>query len=209
MADEGFFSRWSKRKAEARKEEDPAVRPEPPVTVRPEPVEGRAGQGAGASTSPARTEGVPAPTEAVPAPTLADTQSLTPADDFRRFVAPDVDPQVKNAALKKLFTDPHFNTMDGLDVYIDDYSKPDPLPAAMARQLVGAKFLRLFDEDEEKSTPPAQGREVVDDPAVQSVAQSGAADPAVPPDDERHADPDLRLQQDHAPGPAGPGAKPE
>jgi hypothetical protein len=39
-----------------------------------------------------------------------------------------VAPEVKNAAFKKLFADPHFNVMDGLDIYIDDYSKPDPLP---------------------------------------------------------------------------------
>jgi hypothetical protein len=41
---------------------------------------------------------------------------------------------VRNAALKKLFTDPHFNVMDGLDVYIDDYGKPDPCrPACCGR----------------------------------------------------------------------------
>uniref|UniRef100_B1XTZ3 Uncharacterized protein n=1 Tax=Polynucleobacter necessarius subsp. necessarius (strain STIR1) TaxID=452638 RepID=B1XTZ3_POLNS len=39
---------------------------------------------------------------------------------------PDVDPTVQQAALKEMFTDPHFNVMDGLDIYIDDYSKPDP-----------------------------------------------------------------------------------
>jgi hypothetical protein len=31
---------------------------------------------------------------------------------------------VKNAAMKKLFADPHFNVMDRLDIYIDDYSSP-------------------------------------------------------------------------------------
>jgi hypothetical protein len=39
--------------------------------------------------------------------------------------------------------------MDGLDTYIDDYSKPDPLPASMARQLASAKFLKLFDDEVE------------------------------------------------------------
>ena len=38
-----------------------------------------------------------------------------------------------NAALKKLFSDPHFNVMDGLDTYIDDYGKPDPIPPSMLR----------------------------------------------------------------------------
>ena len=62
-----------------------------------------------------------------------------------------VAPEVKNAAMKKLFADPHFNVMDRMDIYIDDYSQPDPLPLAMLRQMNGAKFLNLFeDEDKDK-----------------------------------------------------------
>ena len=38
---------------------------------------------------------------------------------------------VRRAALKKLFSDPRFNVMDGLDVYIDDYSKTEPIPPEM------------------------------------------------------------------------------
>jgi hypothetical protein len=107
---------------------------------------------------------------------------------------------VKNTALKKLFADPRFNVQDGMDVYIDDYSKPDPIPPAMLKKLASAQFLQLFEEEEKKE----ERREVADDPATQSVAQSDAAEPAVPrPED--HADPDLRLQQDDAPGRQGPG----
>jgi hypothetical protein len=77
-----------------------------------------------------------------PAPTLDDVARL-PADapDFSRFVAHDVQPEVRHAALKKLFSDPHFNRMDGLDVYIDDYGKPDPLPMAMLQKMAGNHFL--------------------------------------------------------------------
>ena len=48
-----------------------------------------------------------------------------------RSSIPKVGEDVRRAALKKLFSDPHFNVMDGLDVYIDDYSKTEPIPAAM------------------------------------------------------------------------------
>jgi hypothetical protein len=41
--------------------------------------------------------------------------------------------------------------MDGLDTYIDDYGKPDPLPAGMLRQMVQSQLLGLFD-DEKKTT---------------------------------------------------------
>ena len=63
-------------------------------------------------------------------------------------MAQGVTPEVKNAAMKQLFTDPHYNVMDGLDTYIDDYSKPDPIPESMLRNMVSAQFLKLFEEEE-------------------------------------------------------------
>ncbi|WP_257645064.1 DUF3306 domain-containing protein, partial [Sphaerotilus montanus] len=96
------------------------------------------------------------PPPAQPAPTLADVAQLTPASDFTRFVARGVDPSVKNAALKTLFTDPHFNVMDGLDTYIEDYGLPDPIPLAMLRQMTQSKVLGLFaDEDKDDDENPA------------------------------------------------------
>ena len=78
--------------------------------------------------------------------------------------------------MKKLFADPHFNVMDGLDIYIDDYSKPDPIPTPMLRQLASAKFLDLFDEEEKEEAEAAQAarqaRDVADNPTAQTVAQS-------------------------------------
>jgi hypothetical protein len=45
--------------------------------------------------------------------------------------------------------------MDGLDVYIDDYSKEDPIAPAMLAQLQHARST-LFDgpAEEEETTPP-------------------------------------------------------
>ena len=84
---------------------------------------------------------------------------------------------VRNAAMKKLFTDPHYNVMDGLDIYIDDYSRPDPIPQAMLRQMVGAKLLKIFDEEEEDEAAKGQGSAL-----TQGDAASGPADnPNNPP----------------------------
>lgn len=190
MAD-GFLSRWSRRKEAVREgrhvEEEPAQAPAPALPA------------AAAAVTSHADEAAPQPVPPEPPPTLEDVQVLTPKDDFSRFVAPEVPAEVKNAALKKLFTDPHFNAMDGLDVYIDDYGKPDPIPASMLKKLAASRFLKLFDDEEEE-----QGREVEHDPKGESVAQSGTGAPAVtPPEDHAHAD--LRLQQDDAPGPPGPG----
>ena len=140
----GFLSRWSRRKAEVR-EGRPSD--EPVVSA------GAAVSGAPVANTPLR-EGQTEPA-AQPAPTLADAQQLTPASDFTGFMARGVAPDVKNAALKQLFSDPHFNMMDRMDVYIDDYAQPDPLPMAMLRQMASAKHLNLFDEAPDAASPPA------------------------------------------------------
>ena len=119
--------------------------------------------------------------------------------------------------------------MDGLDIYIDDYSKPDPIPESMLRNMVSAQFLKLFeadDKDEETVKAAARVRDDAYNPDVQSVAQSyentdiatppTSAAPASPlaalePGDttSHHAHTDLRLQPDHAPAAprAGRGAE--
>ena len=145
MAEEGgFFSRWSQRKALA-KSGEPLPEPVPvtaamPVAVAP-PV------------PPAEPAASPEAPAAPPLPTLDDVARLTPQSDFTPFVARAVDPQVRNAAMKTLFSDPHFNVMDGLDIYIDDYSQPNPLPLELARKLTSAQFMKVFDPPEEP--PPA------------------------------------------------------
>jgi hypothetical protein len=185
---DGFVGRWSRRKLDAT--QGKPLPPEPPLPrqIEPEPA-------VAAPVAPTRVQTIEIPPE-LPPPTLEDVKALTADSDFSRFAARDVAPEVKNAALKKLFSDPRYNVMDGLDVYIDDYSKPDPLPAHLARQLAGAAFLKLFDE------PAPEPREAADDQRRDSVAQSLTDSPAVPSHD---ADADLRLQQDDAAGRADPG----
>lgn len=203
----GFLSRWSQRKTAVRRGQ-PLAEPAPPpgvvpAAVPPGPMDSRA------TPAPPAT---PAP-EPVP-PTLADVQAWTPAEDFTPFMARGVTPEVKNAAMKKLFTDPHYNLMDGLDTYIDDYAKSDPIPQAMLRQMNSAQFLRLFEDDEAKPTAVAVP------PGVQGMAPADTgADPVIPPhstDDqpatpalgdtrEHHDHTDLRLQPDHAAATRGPG----
>jgi len=69
---------------------------------------------------------------------------------------PNVDPAVQQAALKKMFTDPHFNIMDGLDIYIDDYSKPDPLPAGMLERMAQSEMLDLFKKQADPTAEEVQ-----------------------------------------------------
>jgi hypothetical protein len=162
--------------------------------------------------------------QAEPPPTLDDVARLSrDAADYSRFVAPRVPVDVQRAALKKLFTDPHFNIMDGLDTYIDDYGLPDPIPASVLRQLTQGKFLGLFDDAEQDrphavttaasgvtkvsdSTDPIRPIDPTDPPAPPPLAAAPAPVPATALDE----DPDLRLQPQPATRPegteAGPGA---
>jgi Protein of unknown function (DUF3306) len=230
---DGFLSRWSRRKLDVHEGKPVLAEPQvPPVptTVFP-PVPSRSEKGASATAARAggavdlpagpasqpAGEGSESPPEA-PLPSLADAQALTPQSDFKPFMARGVAADVKNAAMKKLFADPHFNVMDRLDTYIDDYSLPDPIPEAMLRQMVSAKFLNLFAEEEEdrqdagsqaqlnpaatsalphpspseRSEPP---RDDANTPSGEVVAQSPIT--LQPTIDHDHTD--MRLQPDHAP----------
>ena len=130
MAD-GFLGRWSKRKA----------------GLEADPVEKKVEVPKDSSPVPS-TEKIE--DEAPPLPTLDDVAKIDRFDpDFSAFMKPDVDPTVQQAALKKMFTDPHFNIMDGLDIYIDDYSKPDPLPPGMLERMVQSDMLNLFSKSTE------------------------------------------------------------
>jgi hypothetical protein len=197
--DAGFLSRWSRRKAQAR--HGPLPEPEPP-NAPPPATPSPAAPAAVAPLPPPSVDCAMAPEASEnkpPAPTMVDVAALTRESDFSRFVAPGVSGEVKNAALKKLFTDPHFNLMDGLDTYIDDYGKPDPLPASSLRKMAQAAFLGLVQAE---PTPAAAAQSP---PPTAQAPKSAEIEPddvgvVTPEPDE---DPDLRLQSHDAAGRGG------
>ena len=70
-----------------------------------------------------------------PLPELPPLASLTPESDFSLFMHPKVDDALRRTALKTLFRDPRYNVMDGLDIYIDDYSVFEPITPDMLAKL--------------------------------------------------------------------------
>lgn len=145
MSDDNFLARWSRRKLASTAAPD---RPSADaIPVEPAPVIIKPGTGIPSTASAAPV----APTQAgaraseEPEP-LQPIESLTPESDFKPFMNAKVDPETKRQALKALFTDPRFNVMDGLDVYIDDYSKADPLPAGWLEKM--NQFAYLGDRGE-------------------------------------------------------------
>jgi uncharacterized protein DUF3306 len=100
----------------------------------------------------------PAPAAASSPVELPSIESLTSESDFTGFFRGKVDEKLRRAALKKMFQDPHFNVMDGLDVYIDDYSIPDPIPETMLAKLEHVKnmFARKDDAKQDDAKPKEQ-----------------------------------------------------
>jgi len=142
-------------------------------------------------------ESVPPRAPASASPTLDDVAGLTPDSDYAAFTAPQVEARVRNAALKKLFfSDPHFNTPDGLDVCAAADAESEHSPQARQRQIQRARALGLLDDDLADQDQPVADR---------SAAAAGVGDTAAP-----HEDPDLRLQPHDAAGRQGPepGAAP-
>lgn len=220
---DGFIGRWSRRK-QAVQTGIPVQEPLPVVVTpaAPPPARGAAAPQPVADPPIASAEAE----AALPLPTLEDVQALTPQSDFKPFMASKVAPEVKNAAMKKLFTDPHFNVMDGLDIYIDDYSRPDPLPQSMLRKMASAQFLNLVEPEPnapDPGTPRQPAAPAVAAPATQAMTDPPAGQPETSqapmtapgqatvsqPTSQDHADTDLRLQQDHAAGPQGSGGGPQ
>jgi hypothetical protein len=175
---EGFLSRWSRLKTA-------------PAAVEP------------ATAPPAAAGKLPAPPQGsadAESPQLPPVEELTIESDFRGFFHPKVDEGVRRAALKKLFADPHFNIMDGLDVYIDDYSKADPIPPEMLAGLLQAKRIFRWAEgkDDEDEHEHAEALPESADAAPAQLASAEADDPLTTSPAAASADPSAVSRADHS-----------
>lgn len=209
MSDASFLSRWSRRKAAAR--DGKPLEAEPPL-----PAESSEPSGRDAPVARALPDPVPPAPPAEPLPTLADAALLQPGDSIARFVARGVDENVKRAALKTLFADPHFNVMDGLDTYIDDYSQPDPIPLDVLRRMRQSETLGLFAPTDEELAAARAQQEVPDvqdaapvppEPSAALPQTAGeAAEPGIATATASATDVDVDVSLPPAASPAGDSA---
>jgi len=167
-----FLARWSRRKLESSKE---TTAPKP---AGPSPSGGVPAPGGPAGSSPATK---------LELPPLDSLRGLS--SEYREFLNPGVDEKLRHAALNKLFRDPHFNVIDLMDVYIDDYTKFDPIPEAMLRTLTHAKDLLFGDEkvpdnadhpDPQGDRPHVAGTGREEQGAASSQAHASASEPDAP-----------------------------
>ena len=85
-----------------------------------------------------------------PAPALPPVDKLTPESDFSGFMHPKVEDALRRVALKKLFSDPHFNVPDPYEAYSGDWTGGEPIPDEMLAALNQAKQLLFSEKKEEK-----------------------------------------------------------
>lgn len=149
----GFLRRWSQRKQAVARGEMP-----------PEPV----AVPAAAPVSP------PASAEAREVAPLPDPATLTLADDFSGFLRPKVPAALKRQALAKLFSEAHFNQVDGLDIYMDDYNLIPDMDDADRGLLRHARAV-LDPTPAEAPAPRAETPPVATEDAAEAEASAQAA----------------------------------
>lgn len=142
-----FLSRWSQRKLEEQSEQQA----EPEVST---------DEGEQAELSAAEDDVVQdAPTDSLEPETevKAETETTADTEDGELSISQllantEVDRAVKKAALRKLFMQPEFNVVDGLNDYDHDYSAVKPLATGVAETLRG--WVKEIDEKLEPEEDP-------------------------------------------------------
>lgn len=160
-----FLARWSrlKRQGEA---------PVAPPAERP----------AVAPASPALAPSAAAPVELPPpvdaAMRLPALETLGYDADYSDFLKKEVSESLRRAALQKLFSDPRFNRIDPLDIYIDDYTQSDPIPADMMQKL---KQFETYLQDKDEHAPEVKADEA-SAPVLHASAPASEEGVVVPTD---------------------------
>jgi hypothetical protein len=111
-------------------------------------------------------------TQAKP-PELPPVEGLNMDSDFRGFLHPKVDESLRRAALKKLFHEPHFNVIDGLDTYIDDYSVSDPIPEAMLKTMRQAQDIIVAGKERREEAAKQEAAKLEEDERQRLTAADG------------------------------------
>jgi hypothetical protein len=127
--------------------------------------------------------------------------------DYTAFFQQPVGEDLRRAALRKLFADPHFNQMDMLDVYVDDYTQFEPLPAALRMRLPSARAFLHGSELAEVEAAEAAAAAVDDESKSLAAAAGAEQDHAVSPDAVEESS-DLAVEVSNVESTSAPGEVP-
>ena len=105
--------------------------------------------------------------EQSPAPALPPVDELKPDSDFSAFMHPKVEDALRRVALKKLFSDPHFNVPDPYEAYSGDWTGGEPIGEELLAQL---KQTRTLLSKEGQQEQPQQKLQPQQEPQPQEAA---------------------------------------
>jgi hypothetical protein len=107
-----------------------------------------------------------------PAPALPPVESLTPESDFAGFMQPKVKEELRRLALKKLFSDPHFNLPDPFEAYSGDWTGGEPITPELLATLNQARTVLFTEQEKQPEAEPEQeveGERKQDEPGRQDT----------------------------------------
>lgn len=110
------------------------------------------------------------------APALPPVDQLTPESDFSPFMQPKVAQALRRVALKKLFSDPHFNVPDLNEAYSGDWTGGEPISEELLKTLNQARTV-LYREEEAAQAKEAGAQET---DTAQATDTARATDTAAP-----------------------------
>jgi hypothetical protein len=90
------------------------------------------------------------------APALPPVAQLTPESDFSVFMHPKVQDALRRVALKKLFSDPHFNVADPFEAYSGDWTGGEAISEELLAKLNQARSVLFRDEPKQAEEQPQQ-----------------------------------------------------
>jgi hypothetical protein len=193
--EDGFLARWSRRKAEARREGADA---EPPVSTE----------------ATAERESEPEPSrdpEAVRPPDLPDIDSLTAESDFKLFLKEGVPEKLKTQALRRLWRlKPSLANLDGLVDYGQDFTdKAMAVTGIKSAYRVGRGYLREPVEQPPTDAPDTASATSPDGERGAAGTGAQAAEKHDPPEDPP-AEAEATASEERPPEPSGrsPGDEP-
>lgn len=160
---DGFLSRWSKRKEQARSDQDSQTADEESI---------------GTSVLDVDEPSAPTPEPVKSDEDMPPLESLDEGSDISEFFSPGVSETLRKAALRKFFHLPSFNIVDGLDDYDDDFTTFEALG-----DIITADMRHQEELAKEREGQAAQGHEdqaeVEEDDLEPAASESVAEEEAV------------------------------
>ncbi|MBR9729306.1 DUF3306 domain-containing protein [Shewanella intestini] len=159
----GLLSRWQQRRDKVAKEAE-QVKVQEPQDVTSTDIDVEVGP-----VSSATTQEVPAeqPDKILTAEDLPDPDAIEIGGSFASFMADNVDPAAKQAALRALWKQPQYNEIDGLLEYALDYSNQPKLSAEVSSELAKKVFRHMTktetDEEQEQELTAEQDENEIEE----------------------------------------------